>query len=321
MNTKYKFALDNRRSRTFIHNCPRCEKRTFRRYVDTTTYKEIAEEVGKCERLNKCGYHLPPREYFQTNPDRRKDFADTHVCLSNNSLMPKSRQCLHFSAVEKCMMRKQPNAFTCWLQHIINDSERFEQIKNDYYLSSAHHGGIIFWQIDRANIVRTGKIMQYDQQTGKRIKNSNRPAFNWVHSILIKQKLLSEKTFELQQCLFGEHLLSHNPNTVVGIFESEKTAVVAASWFPNLTCLATGGCQGLNVDKCRALIGRHVIFFPDINCYDEWSQKVEQIAQSIAFASYSVSQILELEATEKDRTEGLDLCDFIVRNIQEQTNL
>ena len=34
-------------------------------------------------------------------------------------------------------------------------------------------GSVIYWYIDKENRIRSGKIMQYDPQTGKRIKNTS----------------------------------------------------------------------------------------------------------------------------------------------------
>ena len=33
----------------------------------------ISDKVGKCNRLDKCGYHYTPREYFSDNPWLRDD--------------------------------------------------------------------------------------------------------------------------------------------------------------------------------------------------------------------------------------------------------
>lgn len=48
------------------YKCPACNHRTktFTRYINTHTGEYIAPHVGKCERLDKCGYHLKPGAYF-----------------------------------------------------------------------------------------------------------------------------------------------------------------------------------------------------------------------------------------------------------------
>lgn len=44
--------------------CPECGRKTFVCYVDTDG-NILDESVGKCDRANNCGYHKPPKEYFE----------------------------------------------------------------------------------------------------------------------------------------------------------------------------------------------------------------------------------------------------------------
>ena len=55
----------------------------------------ISDKVGKCNRLDKCGYHYTPREYFSDNPWLRdKDFyihtehRGLYVCKIENPAPP-----------------------------------------------------------------------------------------------------------------------------------------------------------------------------------------------------------------------------------------
>src|SRR5690349_8988910 len=53
--------------------CPSCRdrKNSFKRYIDTVTETYLPDHVGRCNRQENCAYHLPPHEYFKTNPDKR----------------------------------------------------------------------------------------------------------------------------------------------------------------------------------------------------------------------------------------------------------
>ncbi len=56
----YRYILD-KGSKKF--HCPKCEKRRFVRYVDTSTGKYLPEQYGRCDREAECGHHnLPPLE-------------------------------------------------------------------------------------------------------------------------------------------------------------------------------------------------------------------------------------------------------------------
>ena len=59
-------------------------------------------------------------------------------------------------------------------------------------------GATIFWQVDKQMKIRTGKIILYEPNTGKRVKDSW-PNVTWVHSTI-------RQDFGLSQCLYGEHL-------------------------------------------------------------------------------------------------------------------
>ena len=73
MNSNYRYQLERYRGRGTRYTCPQCgRKYTFTRYIDTeNNNKYISENVGKCNRLDKCGYHYTPKQYFIDNPWKR----------------------------------------------------------------------------------------------------------------------------------------------------------------------------------------------------------------------------------------------------------
>ena len=76
MNT-YRFILERYRGRGTRYTCPQCgRKHTFTRYLDTeNTNQYLSDNVGKCNRLDKCGYHYTPKQYFTDNPLLREKSA------------------------------------------------------------------------------------------------------------------------------------------------------------------------------------------------------------------------------------------------------
>ena len=84
MNT-YRFILEKYRGRSTRYTCPQCgRKHTFTRYIDTENNNQyLSERVGKCNRLDKCGYHYTPKQYFADNPHKR----DKHL-VEDGSLRP-----------------------------------------------------------------------------------------------------------------------------------------------------------------------------------------------------------------------------------------
>ena len=98
------------------------------------------------------------------------------------------------------------------------------RLMSEYRVGTSKHwpGSCVFWQIDINGRVRTGKVMLYDAESGKRVKEPY-SHLTWAHS------LLKLPDFNLRQCFFGEHLLPMNRGKPVALVESEKTAMVASS--------------------------------------------------------------------------------------------
>ena len=69
MDGRYRYQLERYRGRGTRYVCPNCgRKYAFTRYIDTNTNTYVNDRVGKCNRLDKCGYHYTPRQYFEDNP-------------------------------------------------------------------------------------------------------------------------------------------------------------------------------------------------------------------------------------------------------------
>jgi len=323
------------------YKCPSCNHRTktFTRYINTDTGEHIAPHVGKCERLDKCGYHLKPGEYFN---EQRSVHGSSFIGHSRKR-KPKKRHepstknhqpdCyIHPEYVNQSFVNYERNNF---VQYLIG---RFgfdiaDMLVGKYRIGTSDHwhGATIFWQLDATGHVRSGKIMLYNKATGKRVKQP----FNhitWAHVLLgrkdgksesPKAKQLSDlcgltdfrtQDFILKQCLFGEHLLITSPFKPVAIVESEKTAIISDALMPGYIWLACGSLDGLNPDKCRVLQGRQVILFPDVNAYKRWKLKALELRRAMPGTFFGISDALERLATADDKKQGTDLSDVLSCN-------
>lgn len=82
--SEYRFHLQKYRpgSKTV---CPKCGRKScFTRYVDENAQITFPNHVGKCDRINSCGYHYTPKEYFQDNPT----IKETMIEQNNRSDTP-----------------------------------------------------------------------------------------------------------------------------------------------------------------------------------------------------------------------------------------
>lgn len=291
------------------YTCPQCGKRKcFTRYVYTDTGEYIDETVGKCDHDLSCGYHYPPSAFFRDHPDMRRGipqvkdymFDTNHSQLHSSkprlsSCQPRPLDTIPSEYVTRSKSTR--SEFVNWLSTLFPDKETLMKVINDYHIGATRDGAVIFWQIDKAGRVRSGKIMHYD------CDGHRRGAPFWTHSILKKTRILTDD-WKLTQCFFGEHLLSQ-PDRTVALVESEKTAIVCALFCPEYIWLATGGCKQLSSAKCEVLKGRKVIIFPDSGVYDEWVEKMK--------ATSDINYIIS------DKMEGLppniDLADLFVKHI------
>jgi hypothetical protein len=94
----------------------------------------------------------------------------------------------------------------------------------------------------------------------------------------------------------------------VALVESEKTAVICSSFWPEYIWLATGGKSQLN-DRLQVLRGRKVVAFPDVDGFSEWKEKLSQVRG----LDITVSDVLEKEATFEDRANHVDIADLLIR--------
>ncbi len=299
------------------HDCPSCgQKQSFTLYLDSNTNNPIHRTVGKCNRESKCGYHYTPKQYFSDNPSLSRTDAACHVSKTFHSATLKPPLAgglvgsIPFSFVENSASYR--SNFVRFLCEILTD-EQINSMGENYALGATKNKEVIFWQIDIHGKVRTGKIMQYNPETGRRLKHES-GAIDWVHNKLKKSGTLPED-FNLQQCFFGEHLLKLYPDKTVAIVESEKSALIASAVFLDLIWLAAGNLNGLSVEKCHVLKGRIVMLYPDLGAFEKWSLKAIEI-QKQNVCKVTISTLLENEATTSDRLNGLDIADYIIAEIK-----
>ena len=299
--SEYRFTLEPYKSMENRYHCPNCNKKVFTRYVDNESNEYISDEVGKCSRLIKCGFHYTPKQYFQDN------YTSFDIVKHNRvvkKIEPQSISYIDNSIVNLSL--KHSNNFIQFLEVKLFDKQTTRQLINKYRLGSSTHwnGATVFWQIDQHQKVRSGKVMLYNLKDGKRIKKPYNH-INWVH------KLLNNKTpFNLKQCLFGLHLINEDIDKPIAIVESEKTAVISSVYIPEFIWLACGSLNNLNIEKTDALRDRNVVLFPDLKCYDLWKNKIPKLSK---LANYKVSDLLELKSTNHEKERGLDLADYLIR--------
>ena len=306
----YRYILQPYKGRNTRYTCPQCgHKHVFVRYIDTTTGEYLSEDTGRCNREQQCGYHMPPKsgntKYQILNTKKQilnpKPLSNPKQQILNPNLNPKSYQPTNQPVNQSTNQLKAifKNSLCCYPQNGLAQYiyhtygwQAMERVLDAYRIGSHADGSTIFWQIDALQRIRSGKLIQYDAQTGHRIKGTDTPPVRWVHSL---HKLQS---FTLHQCFFGKHLLGNN-NLPVAIVESEKTAAIASIRMPKYLWLATGGIRNLSVEKCSVLKGRQIILFPDAGAWHYWHSIATHIPRC------TISHVLQ------HHTDGSDIADYL----------
>jgi hypothetical protein len=293
--TEFKYSLD-KSSKKFI--CPSCSKRRFVRYINQITTEYLEETYGRCDRETSCGYH--------NNPKQNECIAIVNIEKIN--ITPDFIDPL---LVKLSLKKYCNNNFAKFLyKHFANGE--VENCIARFNIGTSKHweGSTVFWQINQSQKVHTGKIILFDENTGKRVKIPF-PHINWVHRKINKDK------FNLKQCLFGLHQLKssiamplqYNCNTIA-IVESEKTAIIMSLFIPEYLWMATGSKQNLKLQLLEPIKKENIVVYPDKGEFEDWNKKVIEL-QKLGF-KIKCSSIVE----NSEFDTGTDLADiyFAMKN-------
>lgn len=322
--------------------CPNCNKKTFVHYIDENTGEYLPIQYGRCDRESKCSYHLNPYS------DKYESEANNYKNLSENKDNWKFRRKPLRSEPPKTIFfdfdtfkqtlesdRYEKNAFIQNLFYNVPFPFEKEDVTNVIQLyrlgtvaNGYRKGATTFPFIDRNNNVRTIQVKQFD-------KNNHTTETDFLHSILknhcVKNNLalyqwLEEyvKQDKFVTCLFGEHLLEKYPHNPVALVEAPKTAIYGTLYFglpkhlKNFIWLAIYNKSSFSFDKLKVLSGREIFVLPDLSkegkTYNEWLTKAKEIEKLLPNTKFTFSNLLEKFATEKDKSEGKDIADYLIRH-------
>lgn len=303
-----KYKLEKYRGRATRHECPRChDKHSFTYYVDENGVM-IDKSVGRCNHESSCGYHYTPKEWFSDNPLSERGSICDEASVVNKPCEP------DFIPPDYVLQSSSMISNLAYYLSGLIPPDTIQRVWAQYGVGATKNKSVIYWQIDSNGKVRTGKVMRYNPETGHRIKGQG--GVNWIHSIMIKRGLLPE-SFNLVQCLFGESLLKLYKDKPVGLVESEKTALICAALLPHYVWVATGGKSQMSPEKMRVLTGRSVVAFPDVDAFQEWNRRAVDLAD--LGINIAVSDVLELNATDEDRSKKIDIADWLLAHEQTPT--
>jgi len=341
------------------HLCPDCNKKRLVRYVDTETGDYLQEDYGRCDRENKCSYHLNP--YLDGYAKAINEHEQGKRCLIPNNWKPKRKKAIpeplpqpvffDFNTFKETLQPKryEKNTFIQNLFYRVQFPFAVDEVTKVIQLyrlgtitNGYRAGAITFPFIDIKGNVRAVQVKQFDEQnhtTGtdflhsiieKNHARNNKPLPEWLVAYTKQDKRVS--------CLFGEYLLSKYPNNPVALVEAPKTAIYGTLYFglpetpESLIWLAVYNKSSFTFDKMKVLQRRSVYVFPDLskegNTFKEWETKAKEYESRLPGTRFIFSNLLEQLASEREKSEGNDLADYLIKqdwrlfrkqNIQKQT--
>ena len=201
-----------------------------------------------------------------------------------------------------------------------NDEQRgrLPKMIRNYAVGVSRDGLTVFWQIDEQARVNTGKMMRY-KPDGHRDKDSDYN-FDWVHSKLFRQGIYNQEEYDYETCLFGQHLLPFCPDAQIHLVESEKTALIMATYYGNMSrnlWLATGGLQFFDRKHIQVLIdqGRDIVVYPDKDGSWIWSDRTLQLCKETGYSKLKVNPTFVSSHWRAGDGQKADIADIVIREM------
>lgn len=257
-------------------DCPQCkEKNVFRYYTD------LPRQFGKCERINKCSYHKIP--------NKQKLIDMGHI----ESIVVDSKQ-------EEIIKTVYP-AIPFSKATVENQTSNFHKFCIEILKITPEH-------------LKKWNCGTIEDKTAFVYQNLNKQFVNIVHIEYAEncKRNKSKEPYSLKAikgekysiCLLGEQLLT---DKTVCLVESEKTAIIASFFYPELDWLATGGANKLTGEKISVLFGRKIYYVNDADIAGRNSSTVKKLHEYKQ--NYDVVDLYPM------RTDGYDLADAIIEDL------
>ena len=331
-NLLYRYKLERGSKK---YHCPDCGKKRFVRYIDGETGDYLPEQYGRCDK-GDGHYFLNP--YLDGYAKRIWGQGNRSEIPKNWKPRRKKPKTVFFN-FEIFRQTLQPerygkNTFVQNLLHRVQfpfEVDEVTKVIQFYRLGTIatgyRAGAITFPFIDENQNVRAVQVKQFD-------KSNHTTGTDFLHSIVAKHHTCNNKPLpewleaytkqdKRVSCLFGAHLLSKYPNNPIALVEAPKTAVYGTLYFglpetpESLIWLAVYNKSSFSFDKIKSLQGRFVYVFPDLskdgNTFKEWETKAKDYETLLPRTRFIFSDLLEQLAPERDKSEGRDLADYLIK--------
>lgn len=281
--------------------CPKCLKSSCFRY-----YIALPREYGICDHKNKCEHHNDPNKETPETKKELYNLIGNEIEVLTEKIIEK--KVLYPSSEQLTVLNNLNSIFHVFMHEKLGVKPTHFQRWN---VGTDNSGKTTFVMQNIAGKHLNIKYMQYYVSAdGLNCKRDKKINFSLVAPDKNKE--------HYKTCLFGEHLL-RNGNVIICLVESEKTAVLGSYFYPQFDWLATGGSNGLTVEKVQLLKGKQVYYLADNDKAGKENSSIKKLE------TYGIKyKIVQFEQAQ----ESEDLADLIIRGlrpdiapVKEQENL
>ncbi|MFZ4679008.1 MAG: DUF6371 domain-containing protein [Flavobacterium sp.] len=120
---QYKYTLD-KSSKKFI--CPKCESRSFVKYMDNEKLSYLPDEFGRCDRETNCGYHKAPSKGIK---------CYLIPFISNTSISDKANKLTDVNGIDTIIPKSQiikELISCCWISEWFLKNSSISYLANEY---------------------------------------------------------------------------------------------------------------------------------------------------------------------------------------------
>jgi len=269
--------------------CQKCLKpNCFRYYID------LPREYGICDHKNKCEHHHDPNKETVEIKNGLYKIIGNEIEVFHEKVIAK--KLLYPTTEQLTVLNNLNSIFHVFMHEKLGVKPTHFQRWN---VGTDNSGKTAFVMQTQSGRHLNIKYMQYytsaDGQNCKRDKKIN-------FSLIAPDK----NKEHYKTCLFGEHLLRAG-NVIICLVESEKTAVLGSYFYPQFDWLATGGSNGLTVEKVQLLKDREVYYLADNDKAGKENSSIKKLE------TYGIKyKIVQFEQAK----ESEDLADLIIRGLR-----
>lgn len=246
---EFSYSLEKYRGPHTRYTCPSCGKKgEFVRYVDANG-NYFGEDIGRCNRVIKCGYHKKPSGVVRQISDNvdLSDIGYARIDVAYYSMYPTDENIVLMPLFKRFGVT-------------LDDMKAYGVTRDIHY-----YDGVVYWEKIDDKTIQGGVRIRYNPKTMKRYKDKQAKYLNKMYGAEYKRKYP-----------FGYSCIDMMREAVC-VVESQKTAVVMNRVIDKYSWVASCGYAIKNiVETLKSTIEKDIILVPDVGAEAYWAKAAKE---------------------------------------------